>query len=110
MNTKIKRSALQVLVTAGAVAALVGAGAISASATTDHPEGGTWEYGIREYSSTPYLYSEYLHNSKEHKASTIKHDGTLKSSGWVGRGAWAKAPEQASNYNTRTNHWYYDVR
>jgi len=98
------------VVTAGAVAAFVGAGAMSASATTDHVEGGTWEYGIREYSSTPYLYSEYLHNSKEHKATTIKYDGTKSTSGWIASGKWAKAPEQASNYNTSTNHWYYDVR
>lgn len=110
MHRRITRALLRAVATVGATVAMVGLGAVAASATTDHPEGGTWEYGIREYTSTPYLYSEYLHGSRTHKASTVKHDGTLSSSGWVQGGRWAKAPEQASNYNTTTNHWYYDVR
>ncbi|MCM6763171.1 lactococcin 972 family bacteriocin [Rathayibacter sp. ZW T2_19] len=93
-----------------AVAVVVAAtAATTASATTTYPDGGTWKYGIREYSSTPYLYSEYFHASKTHKASTITSRGVLSSSGWVVKGLWAKAPEKASNYSTSTNHWYYNV-
>lgn len=53
----------RVATTAAAIIGLVAGGALAANATTDYPEGGTWNHGIREYSSTPYLYSEYLHNS-----------------------------------------------
>jgi hypothetical protein len=106
VNTK--KRMLQAGTTLAVVACLMAGGSVAANATTDYPpEGGTWKYGNREYSSTVYAYSEYLHTTKIHKASVESSSGNWGYSGWVSRGTWAKAPEQATGWWGA--HYWYDV-
>lgn len=103
MNTK--KRLLQAGTTLAVVVGLVAGGSVAANATTAYPEGGTWKYGIREYSSTVYAYSEYFQPTRIHKASVQSSTGSWGYSGWVTSNVWAKAPEQATGW-TGAHYWY----
>ena len=84
--------------------------AVSASATTEYPEGGTWNYGVRSggiYGSGGQVYSEYYHGSRTHKATACGYGGCAYS-GWKSSGTWANAyhSPMAAHGNTA----YYDVQ
>lgn len=85
--------------------ALALGGALAAHATTEYPpEGGTWEYGVLEYSSTPFVHSDYLHNSAKHRSSVKVSAGTIYRSSDKAAGYWSTI-EKATGYSG--NHAYY---
>jgi Bacteriocin (Lactococcin_972) len=87
---------------AGAVAlALVLGGAVSASATTSYPGGGTWIYGV--YSGGTWgtggtVRSDYYHASAIHRSTACNGAGSCTSLPWYSAGAWsyARIPATAS--------------
>lgn len=60
-------------------------GGIAASAATEYPDGGTWNYGVGITGS----YSDYFHGTKRHSATVKK--GSDESYQAQGAGVWAKA-------------------
>ncbi|SMQ71906.1 lactococcin 972 family bacteriocin [Agreia sp. VKM Ac-1783] len=91
-------------------AGMVMGGALSASATTSNPEGGSWNYGVRSggiYGSGGQVYSEYQHNSRPHKATACNGAGTCEYSGWKVAGLLAAAYQSPATDSG--NKAYYDV-
>jgi hypothetical protein len=97
----------QASATVGIVAALVLGGGTVANATTAHPEGGTWNYGVRWVGgSNEQVYSEYQHPSRQGHATACSTAGCAAST-WVNPGNTAKASRSAGSFG---NTAYYNVR
>jgi hypothetical protein len=97
---------------AGAAAVLVSAGVLlSASpafATTQYPEGGTWNYGKSYYSNgVQILYSEYYHPSNWHRSSIVPDDGRVYRSGDKAAGIWASVSKESYGANDSCYYFKY---
>lgn len=84
------------------------ASASLASATTSSVGGGTWKYGTTGIFGGGEVYSEYLHQSKIHGASTINAKGSIKKHWNVGKGKWAYNTRQKA-YDWQTDKAYWTV-
>ena len=99
-------------VTVGAIASVVAgtlfavAGVSAANATTEYPEGGTWNYGVHEPAGTYYVYSNYYHPFKLHRSSVQVTNGTIYRSADKAGGSWTYLDE-ATGWSG--NHAYYYV-
>lgn len=94
------RKLTKIIATAAATAALLTVGVTAASAVTP-PEGGTWNYGV----TGKYTYSNYLHNTRTHKATAV--GATTAVTAWTSPGVWANAQALSA---VGGNKAYYDVK
>ena len=89
------------LATTAVAGALIAGGATTAQATTVSVEGGTWDYGL----TGKYTYSNYQHNSRDHKATAC--GAGCDYAGWAKPRVAAKAQAiSAIGGNTA----FYDVK
>lgn len=99
-----KRKVLGLLAGVGVGAAIAVGGVSAANAVTEYREGGTWRYGLYEYSSTPYAESHYHHPSKYHRASVINTSGTLLRD-YANAGQWADAVLASGWWGSEYYYW-----
>lgn len=98
----------KMLMGAGLSLAFVASGAAAANATTSYPEGGTWNYGVKwGGGGQDFVYSDYFHGSRKHKASVCTTSGCSKTD-WIAKGNWANAPWRVAGMWGNTA--YYDVQ
>ena len=90
---------IKVIATAGTTAALLTVGVTAANAVS--AEGGTWNYGV----TGKYIYSNYLHNSRTHKATAV--GATTAITAWTSPGIWANAQAISAIAGNKA---YYDVK
>lgn len=81
----VKRAVVVAVIAAGVIGA---APAVSAVATTEYPDGGTWVYDANGSTN----YSNYYHASKKHRSSVQNCNGLVRSTDAVG-GLWSYASE-----------------
>ncbi|MEJ5929043.1 lactococcin 972 family bacteriocin [Corynebacterium sp. H128] len=76
---------------------------------TDHPEGGTWNYGTTGPNGGGVVYSDFLHDSRPHGSSvTNAHGETDRSAVFTG-GAWSHAELPAvENEVDQSFYWFAD--
>lgn len=99
-----------VLTTAALTVASIAGGAGAANATTEYPQGGTWQYGVHEPSSTILVYSNYHHPSKKHRSTACNKNSCSRSAD-KGANVWSYASITASGsiFDGNGNTAYYHV-
>lgn len=100
------KKTIHAVLTAGVVVGVVLAGATAANATTEYPEGGTWNYGVHFVGDHDEVYSHYYHGSRTHKATACATSGCTATA-WKTSGSWAEADRNAGLWG---NTAYYDVQ
>jgi lactococcin 972 family bacteriocin len=104
----IVKKRIKVAIGISLAAVFAAVGSTAASATTSYPEGGVWNYGVKwGGGGTDFVYSDYFHGSRSHKASAC-NTGGCNATGWINGGSWANAPWRVAG--TWGNTSYYDVR
>ena len=99
---KSRMAVASIVLVAGITVASAGAAnAMGDLGCTTPSVGGTWCRGTSSQS----VWSDYVHNSRIHKASTDGASG-LQSSGWVGYGAQAHSDQAAKLFGNKS---YYNV-
>jgi lactococcin 972 family bacteriocin len=89
---------------AGAVAIGALFGAAPANATTTHPGGGTFSYGVAGYPGDSW--SNYLHPSKKHRSTACNSSWCTRSADKSG-GSWAKVAVAASLSGNKAYYYVY---
>lgn len=85
---------------------LAGLSIAPANATTvKPPEGGVWEYGVKEPASTVYVYSYYTHPTRKHRSSVKTSSGALLRSKDELPGRTAKV-EAATGYSGNKAYYF----
>lgn len=86
---------------AAATAIIVGAIVLGAplaaeAQTTKKVGGGTWTYGVYEPASTAFVFSEYRHSSKYHRATACSKNNSCVRTDYLKPGKTARAEKVAS--------------
>lgn len=88
---------LRTIATAAIVGALVLGAPLAAEAqTTKKVGGGTWTYGVFEPASTAFVFSEYKHASKHHRATACSRNNNCVQTDFLKPGTKARAEKVAS--------------
>lgn len=95
---------IRAIATAAIVGALVLGAPLAAEAQTiKKVGGGTWTYGVYEPASTAFVYSDYRHSSKTHKATACSRSACAATS-WKAPRTIARA-ERVASMSGNTAFW-----